>query len=310
MSGILQNVPSESVQLALALLSSVFVVVVFITIPWEKILSQKVELEQFVDDIERYSTIERALIIPLAQSLYRRDTDKKESVQEKLDKLGYPSPYNSLEDYYLQKALMIFAFSMFGIISVFLLVALANLSPIFFVLVIPLAVFGYLKPDIDINSMLESRKKQIILEMPEFMDMLSIYYSSLNSLPRALLMIVGRSTMFTGYIFYEFRKALEAYLKGENFSSAVRKIAERNQDIQLLALSAERIAMAEERGLPLTESLRDFADRSRDMVETMLIEVAQRNTTLMVTGAAPAFIGILLAIGAPVVYVFINIFSR
>jgi len=253
------------------------------------------------------NALERALILPLAESLQRRAAESETAWLERaLDLLDYPDPYKSATDYYAQRVL----WATLGFVAGALLAsALVSAGFPIFIFIFPLALgfIGYQVPRIQINDKLKRRREEMLFELPYTLDRLGVATVAERSLGQGL--VVTFSAVEGGYLAREFRQVVADYLRAGRLVEALERMARRNSDVELVARAAERLAMAEREGTDVLNALRIVGERARVLVETMIEERGEQNQTLMIVPTLVALFGIVIAVAGPSVALLIGGFG-
>jgi hypothetical protein len=248
--------------------------------------------------------LERALILPLAESLQRRAAESEaEWLERALDLLDYPAPYKSATDYYAQRVLWA---TLAFVAGALLALALVNAGfPIFALLFPPaLGLVGYQVPRIQINDKLKRRREGMLFELPYTLDRLGVATVAERSLGQGL--VVTFSAPEGGYLAREFRQVVADYLRAGRLIEALERMARRNSDAELVARAAERLAMAEREGTDVLNAMRIVGERARVLVETMIEERGEQNQTLMIAPTLVALFGIVVAVAGPSLALFLG----
>jgi hypothetical protein len=250
------------------------------------------------------SALERALIMPLAESFQRRAADSEMAwIERALDLLDYPSPYRSITDFYAQRVLWaVLGFAAGGLIAT----SLFSAGFAIFALIFPLALgfAGYQVPKWEINGKLKRRREQMLFELPYTLDRLGVATVAERSLGQGL--VVTFSAPIGGYLAREFRQVVADYLRAGRLVEALESMARRNSDVELVARAAERLAMAEREGTDVLSAMQVISERARVTVETMIEERGEQNQTLMIAPTLVALFGIVIAVAGPSLVVLIG----
>jgi tight adherence protein C len=130
-----------------------------------------------------------------------------------------------------------------------------------------------------LTELFEPRKRnlQILFELPDFLELLSVALSSGESIFLSLKRIASR---MNGLISKELQVALKALEFGSDIESELIALSKRLPQQQLVE-SCNKIIVALKRGTPLASMLLNQAETVRQQVINELIKAAGKNETRM-----------------------------
>jgi tight adherence protein C len=126
-------------------------------------------------------------------------------------------------------------------------------------MVVAPAPFGFFLPDILIKNNADKRQKQIQLQLPDFLDQITVGVEAGLGLDAAM---ARTSKSNTGPLAEEFRRTLQHVQAGLSRGEALRGLANRNKVVELRQFVAS-ILQAEQFGIPMAQVLRVQAGEQR-----------------------------------------------
>ena len=127
------------------------------------------------------------------------------------------------------------------------------------VMVVAPAPLGFFLPDILIKNNADKRQKQIQLQLPDFLDQITVGVEAGLGLDAAMARTAKSND---GPLAEEFRRTLQHVQAGLSRSEALRGLANRNKVVELRQFVAS-ILQAEQFGIPMAQVLRVQAGEQR-----------------------------------------------
>ncbi len=138
------------------------------------------------------------------------------------------------------------------------------------------AVGGVMLCDRRLSRAVEQRRRQVVAEFPTFVDLVCLAVTAGESLRGALELVAGGS----GALATDVRAALQEARTGRPLADALG-VRARALDVAPLERFVEAIVIAQERGMPLAESLRAMAFDVRETEKRSVIEAGGRKQISM-----------------------------
>ena len=172
----------------------------------------------------------------------------------KLEKAGYPGGLRGA-DWVGVKLLALIAFAVLGIL---LGLALAGPTGALFFALVGGAV-GYLGPEFWLGSRIRKRAEEMVLQLPDALDLLTISVEAGLGFDAALAKVVEK---MEGPLVNEFRQALAEIRMGRTRREALRDVASR-ADSQPINNFIGAIVQAEQLGVPIAKVLQIQSNQLR-----------------------------------------------
>ncbi len=172
----------------------------------------------------------------------------------KLEKAGYPGGLRGA-DWMGVKILV----AILAAIGLFFLGLLMGGVPLGFIFAVGGAVFGFLMPEFWLGSRIRKRSMEMILQLPDALDLLTISVEAGLGFDAALAKVVEK---MEGPLVNEFRQALAEIRMGRTRREALRDIVAR-ADAQPVANFIGAIVQAEQLGVPIAKVLQIQSNQLR-----------------------------------------------
>ncbi|OZM57022.1 hypothetical protein CIB95_09640 [Lottiidibacillus patelloidae] len=130
--------------------------------------------------------------------------------------------------------------------------------PNFFLIIFSLLI-AYFLPDLILNSVVKKRRTEILMELPVFIDLLSVILEGGVSFDNAIRKICGRKK---GPIYSEFNKYIEEVNLGTSRENALKSLAKRVQLAELDSL-VRSIFQGEKMGVSILKTIQIQAKQLR-----------------------------------------------
>ena len=212
---------------------------------------EEMELQQpFFDRVMR-PTIQR-----LSRAGRRQEGGAIARIDAKLEKAGYPGGLRGA-DWIGVKILSLIAFAIIG-----LLLGLLLTSGSFVVALLFAAgggALGYLAPEFWLGRKIRARSMQMVLQLPDALDLLTISVEAGLGFDAALAKVVEK---MEGPLVDEFRQALAEVRMGRPRREALRDVAQR-ADAQPVTNFIGAIVQAEQLGVPIAKVLQIQSNQLR-----------------------------------------------
>ena len=222
-------------------------------------LSQLVVAPRSVEELELqqpfYERIVRPTIQRLARAGRRQEGGMIARIDAKLEKAGYPGGLRGA-DWVGVKLMSLIAF----VVIFFLLVFVLTGSPILGLFFgIAGAAFGYIAPEFWLGRKMRARSYQMILQLPDALDLLTISVEAGLGFDAALSKVVEK---MEGPLIDEYRQALAEVRMGRSRRDALRDVATR-ADAQPVSNFIGAIVQAEQLGVPIAKVLQIQSNQLR-----------------------------------------------
>lgn len=261
------------------------------------------DLKEFVGAYTGDSRIAERLFGSAAFALYRAQRDNEEKLRNELDLVGYPKGLRSVSDYYIAKLYNASIWLVYSLILVIIAIIFLG-APAFVAFIVPLATsFGYIFPDLRLQSLRDQRKMQIVLEIPEVWSVIQNNYNLTGSLEQAFVMYATQNTR-GGYLFYEIVRMVKRYSEGLSFADALHEMAARNQDIPVVARVLSTLEMSVTQGTPVGQALKESIRLARESVNNTITARAMRNNGAVNAVSMLYVLGMLVLVGVVIFGVF------
>ncbi len=144
-------------------------------------------------------------------------------------------------------------------VGFFVLVIVAGNVPFGMVAAVALAAMGFMAPEMWLSRRIKKRQKQILLALPDTLDLLTVSVRAGLSFDGALAKVVERTK---GPLADEFRRSLSEIRVGKVRRDAMRDIVSRT-DVQPLSNFIGAIVQAEQLGVPIAKVLQVQSEQMR-----------------------------------------------
>lgn len=200
--------------------------------------------------------------------------EQQSRMREKLMRAGFPGGFQAAQIVAIQKLCgPVFAGTIGGIL--FLLKTSKHMD-ISLTILFLLAALGYLLgrivPDVVISRLIAKRKKQILLTLPDMIDLLTVSVEAGLSFEAAMRQVSRR---FRGPLGEEFQSVNQAMAMGRPRADALREMAARSE-VPDLSQFVSSIVQAEELGVSIGNVLRVQSEQMRERRSQRAREQAQK----------------------------------
>jgi tight adherence protein C len=222
-------------------------------------LSQLVVAPRTIEEMELqqpfFERIVRPTIQRLARAGRRQEGGMIARIDAKLEKAGYPGGLRGA-DWVGVKLMSLIAF----VVLFFLLALLLTGSPILGLFFgVAGAAFGYIAPEFWLGRRMRARSFQMILQLPDALDLLTISVEAGLGFDAALSKVVEK---MEGPLIDEYRQALAEVRMGRSRRDALRDVANR-ADAQPVSNFIGAIVQAEQLGVPIAKVLQIQSNQLR-----------------------------------------------
>jgi tight adherence protein C len=212
---------------------------------------EEMELQQpFFDRVMR-PTIQR-----LSRAGRRQEGGAIARIDAKLEKAGYPGGLRGA-DWIGVKILSLIAFAIIGLMVGLLLTGGSFVVALLFVL--GGGALGYLAPEFWLGRKIRARSMEMVLQLPDALDLLTISVEAGLGFDAALAKVVEK---MEGPLVDEFRQALAEVRMGRPRREALRDVAQR-ADAQPVTNFIGAIVQAEQLGVPIAKVLQIQSNQLR-----------------------------------------------
>ena len=211
---------------------------------------------------------------------------------------GYPSPFNTLGDFYGWKVITAFQFFLLAIGA-----AAVTGVPSFVFAAFVLGVFGLYLPDLSLRQAARRRQETFRTEMAFTLDRLAMMLGAGDTAERAIRRIAGRGG---GLFVLEMRRVVDDINSGKRTLIKALQVVEEKFPLEEYRAFADAIALSIEQGAPLVVTLGDMSDSLQSEIENELLGRGLRTATPMVLGMGIALLNIFILIGAPLVWLWLS----
>jgi tight adherence protein C len=221
-------------------------------------LSQLVVVPRSIEEMELqrpfFERIVRPTIQRLARAGRRQEGGMIQRIDAKLERAGYPGGLRGA-DWMGVKLLALIGFAI-----LFFLLGLALGGPVLGLLfVIVGAAIGYIGPEFWLGRKARARSMEMILQLPDALDLLTISVEAGLGFDAALAKVVEK---MEGPLVDEFRQALAEVRMGRARRDALRDVANR-ADAQPVSNFIGAIVQAEQLGVPIAKVLQIQSNQLR-----------------------------------------------
>lgn len=270
-----------------------------------RLMGRSVQLGVVEHETEQSRTAFERAIAPLTDVLRERSSaDERAWVETAYDQLGRQ---HTPASYYTKKVIGGFVGFGLGMVWAVLLTTMLLLWPL---LVFPLvcSLIGYVLPTWQLRTDLAQRREQMLFEIPAALDMLSVNILFKKNIAQGLIETVRMPE--GGYVMRELLQVALDYQKTKRLVEAFHHMAARNADVPALVRIAQRLAMAESTGAPVTAALQAAADRATRTLHNLIQQRGTQNNALIAAPSMLAVLGVLIAVAGPQVAALMQFFGR
>ncbi len=223
-------------------------------------LSQLVVQPKSLEEMELQRPFSERVMRPMIQRLARIGRRRQEGgmvaqIDAKLEKAGYPGGLRGA-DWIGVKLLSLIGFAVLFFLLAWLLTG-APVAGLLF-LVVGAAV-GYIAPEFWLGRRIRSRAMEMVLQLPDALDLLTISVEAGLGFDAALAKVVEK---MEGPLVDEFRQALAEVRMGRPRREALRDVADR-ADAQPISNFVGAIVQAEQLGVPIAKVLQIQSNQLR-----------------------------------------------
>jgi tight adherence protein C len=213
----------------------------------EQLVAQPKTLEEFELQAPFFDRVLRPLVKRLSKFGRRGDQGGVIArTDAKLEKAGYPGGLRGAD----WMGVKILATIVFAIVFFFLGLLIGK-APLGFIFALLGAAFGFIGPEFWLGSRIKKRAMDMILQLPDALDLLTISVEAGLGFDAALAKVVEK---MEGPLVNEFRQALAEIRMGRTRREALRDIVSR-ADAQPVANFIGAIVQAEQLGVPIAKVL-------------------------------------------------------
>jgi pilus assembly protein TadC len=211
---------------------------------------------------------------------------------------GYPSPFDTLGDFYGWKVICAFLFFFLG------LLAAAVTGATFFVFAaFVLGILGLYLPDLSLRQAARRRQETFRTEMAFTLDRLAMMLGAGDGVEKAIRRIAGRGG---GLFALKMRGVVDDLNRGDRTLVQALQAIEVEFPMEEYKAFGDTIALSIEQGAPLVTTLGDMSDSLQTDIENELLGQGLRTATPMVLGMGIALLNIFILIGAPLAWMWLS----
>jgi tight adherence protein C len=222
-------------------------------------LSQLVVQPKTLEEMELqqpfFDRVMRPMIQRLSRAGKRQEGGAIARIDAKLEKAGYPGGLRGA-DWVGVKLLALIGFAILGFLLGFLLMGTPVLGLLFAVVG---AGIGYMAPEFWLGRRIRSRSFEMVLQLPDCLDLLTISVEAGLGFDAALSKVVEK---MEGPLVDQFRQALAEVRMGRPRREALRDVAAR-ADAQPVTNFIGAIVQAEQLGVPIAKVLQIQSNQLR-----------------------------------------------
>ena len=222
-------------------------------------LSQLVVQPKTLEEMELqqpfFERVMRPTIQRLSRAGKRQEGGAIARIDAKLEKAGYPGGLRGA-DWVGVKLLALIGFAILGFLLGFLLMGVPILGLLFAVVG---AGIGYMAPEFWLGRRIRSRSFEMVLQLPDCLDLLTISVEAGLGFDAALSKVVEK---MEGPLVDQFRQALAEVRMGRPRREALRDVAAR-ADAQPVSNFIGAIVQAEQLGVPIAKVLQIQSNQLR-----------------------------------------------
>jgi len=222
-------------------------------------LSQLVVQPKTLEEMELqqpfFERVMRPTIQRLSRAGKRQEGGAIARIDAKLEKAGYPGGLRGA-DWVGVKLLALIGFAIIGFLLGFLLMGVPILGLLFAVVG---AGIGYMAPEFWLGRRIRSRSFEMVLQLPDCLDLLTISVEAGLGFDAALSKVVEK---MEGPLVDQFRQALAEVRMGRPRREALRDVAAR-ADAQPVTNFIGAIVQAEQLGVPIAKVLQIQSNQLR-----------------------------------------------
>lgn len=221
-----------------------------------QLVVQPKTLEEYEMQQPFFDRIVRPTIQRLSRAGKRQEGGTIAKIDAKLEKAGYPGGLRGA-DWVGVKILALIGFAVLGFLLGLLLGGGAIIVALLFTIVG--AALGYMAPEFWLGRKIRARAFQMVLQMPDALDLLTISVEAGLGFDAALAKVVEK---MEGPLVDEFRQALAEVRMGRPRREALRDVANR-ADAQSVSNFIGAIVQAEQLGVPIAKVLQIQSNQLR-----------------------------------------------
>jgi tight adherence protein C len=222
-------------------------------------LSQLVVQPKTIEEMELqqpfYERVMRPMIQRLARVGRRQEGGMIQRIDAKLEKAGYPGGLRGA-DWVGVKFLGAIGFAVLGLLLGLLLLQQPIIALLFAIVG---GAIGYIVPEFWLGRRIRSRAMEMVLQLPDALDLLTISVEAGLGFDAALAKVVEK---MDGPLVDEFRQALAEVRMGRTRREALRDVATR-ADAQPVTNFIGAIVQAEQLGVPIAKVLQIQSNQLR-----------------------------------------------
>jgi len=210
---------------------------------------------------------------------------------------GYPSPFNTLGDFYAWKIILSVGFF---VLTLFIIIYMGK--PGWLPVSLAMGVYGLFMPDLNLKGKIKERQEGFEIEMAFTMDRLAMLVQAGESIERSLRHIAAGGG---SYFIMEMRNVADLLNTRIPLSEALEDVIPRFP-LESYESLVSAIMMSIERGTGLHKVLNTLSKNMQSQQENTLLAKGKSSTIPMVLGMGLSLIAIFLAIGGPAAYIFVQ----
>ncbi len=210
---------------------------------------------------------------------------------------GYPSPFNTLGDFYAWKVILSVGFF---VLTLFVVVFIGK--PTWLPVSLAMGIYGLFMPDLNLKGKIKERQEGFEIEMAFTMDRLAMLVQAGESVERSLRHIAAGGG---SYFIVEMRNVADLLNTRISLNEALEDVIPRFP-LESYESLVSAIMMSLERGTRLHKVLNTLSRNMQSRMENDLLAKGKSSTIPMVLGMGLSLIAIFLAIGGPAAYIFVQ----
>lgn len=230
------------------------------------------------------------LIEPFQKAIAQSDPNQVNAAKARLIEAGFYRP-SAIETYFTLRVVLGLGLAVLaGLYVYFLNPTLSGRNSMFIILA--LAAIGYYYPSVRVTSMINARRKQFKLGIPDALDMVLVGVEAGLSLPAAMQHIVDEFADTHPIVSEQFQIVVLEFQAGKSRADALRGMATRMNLPETRTL-ASMIVQSEALGTSLAQTLRVMADELRGQ---RMLDAEKRASELPVMMSFPLVLCIFPAL--------------
>lgn len=210
---------------------------------------------------------------------------------------GYPSPFNTLGDFYAWKVILSIGFFVLTLI-VILIIDKPGWLPVS----LAMGIYGLFMPDLNLKGKIKERREGFEIEMAFTLDRLAMLVQAGESIERSLRHIAAGGG---SYFIMAMRNVADQLNTRISLGDALDDVIPRFP-LESYESLVSAIMMSLERGTGLHQVLRTLSQNMQSRMENDLLAKGKSSAIPMVLGMGLSLIAIFLAIGGPAAYIFVQ----